>query len=294
MAAEFVARSLVIRVGRRAIRGVHTNDLELLLAEMENVPSALQPYDHIAALLNSGDHALAAQSAKAALEYAPNDARLWEFLGIASHGMQDFLMAREALETATLLAPLSPAGQVALASCYLVSQCPEVARSMYRHLALHRERVATSLLPLVAAGLSCLGEVDLALEIHRERAFREPQNDEAAFVVAHFMQLLKYPVELTLPVAHRAFLLAPDRMRNRVALALLHHQCGNRFKAYELLAAVDLSQLVAECCFCRLQRLAVLFEAVGDSARRDACLARLSALASHGSRRDSLPPEERR
>lgn len=253
------------------------------------MPKALEPYDHIAALLNSGDYALGAQSARAALEHAPNDARLWELLGIASHGMRDFLMAREALETATLLAPLSPAGQVALAGCYLVSQSPEVARSMYRYLASQRDRVATPLLPLVAAGLSRLGEAELALEIHRERASREPENDDAAFAVAHFMQVLRYPDELTLPIAHRAFLLAPDRVRNRVGLALLHHQCGNKLRAYELMAAVDIAQLVAECCPCRLQGLMALFHAVGDAARRDACRARLSALAG-GRGRDASPP----
>lgn len=233
-------------------------------------------YGRIMTLYENGNFKLASQSARPALKDAPDDAQLRELLGIAHHALRDFPRAMNAMETATLIAPLSPAAQVALAGCYLVSNRHDIARSIYGHLASQHSRVSIPLLAMVAAGLSRLNERHLALEVHRERAHRKSENDDTVFAVAHFMRLVEYPVELILPIAHRAFQLAPDRIRNRVALALLHHQCGNRSITYRLVTAVALGQLIAECCPCRLRGLVGLFDAMGDTGRSNACQLRLS------------------
>jgi tetratricopeptide (TPR) repeat protein len=242
------------------------------------MPTAVDPYDRIKALHNAGRFALAARSAEAALEDAPHDARVWESLGVARHALRDYAQAMEALETATLIAPLSPAGQLALAACYLLTKRRDLARSIYRHLASQIARVSTHHLPNVASGLSRVGDRDLALEVWRERAYREPDNEDAVFAVAHVMGLLKYPTELILPIAHRAFRLSPDRARNRIALAIWHHQCGNHLDAYRLLTEVELEPLIAKCCPRRLTRLAELFDTIGDAPRRGACQSRLSEI----------------
>lgn len=243
------------------------------------MPPTSTVYDRIRLLQNTGSFELAIQAAEAALEDAPHDARLWELLGIACHGLRDFMEATDALERASLLAPLSPAGQVALAGCYLVTDHHEVARTMYQHLVFQRSRVPVSLLPMVASGLSRLGEPYQALEVHRERVRREPEDDNAVYAVAHTMQILQYPAEVVRPIARRAFELAPDRLRNRVALALLHYQCSDLADAYDLLTSIEISELVSGRCPCRLQGLTELFEIVGDEERRDACQTRLDELA---------------
>lgn len=236
--------------------------------------------DRIKSLHNQGQFEAAARIAAAALRERPNDAQLWELLGIACHAMRDFAAATRALETATMLAPLSLPAQVALAGCYLVSGHGDVARSMYQHLAAVRDRLSVQLLPMVASGLSRLNELHLALEVARVWARREPDDESAVYAVVHYMRLVEYPPELILPVAHHAFRLAPHRIRNRVALALLHHQCGNLVEAYRLVTAVDAAQLIAACCPARLLGLIALFNVMGDTGRRDACRSRLAEISN--------------
>jgi hypothetical protein len=168
---------------------------------------------------------------------------------------------------------------VALAGCYLVSGHGEVARSTYQHLAANRHRLSLQLLPMVAAGLSRLNERHLALEVARERARREPDDEHAVYCVAHYMRMMDVPPELILPVAHRAYRLAPHRVRNRVALALLHHQCGDLMEAYRLVTAVRTDELIAACCPARLLGLAALFNAMADTTRRDACRSQLAEIS---------------
>lgn len=235
----------------------------------------------VKALHNQGQFEAAAHVAAAALGEHPNDARLWELLGIACHAMKDFEAATRALETATMLAPLSLSAQVALAGCYLVSGHDEVARSMYEYLVSVRDRLSTQLLRMVVAGLSRLHEPHLALEVARQWARREPDDESAVYAVAHQMRLVDYPPELILPVAHHAFQLAPHRVRNRVVLALLHHQCGDVLEAYRLVTAVSTDRLMAACCPARLLGLVSLFNAMGDTVRRDACRTRRAEISSH-------------
>lgn len=235
----------------------------------------------VKALHNQGQFEAAAHVAAAALGEHPNDARLWELLGIACHAMKDFEAATRALETATMLAPLSLSAQVALAGCYLVSGHDEVARSMYEYLVSVRDRLSTQLLRMVVAGLSRLHEPHLALEAARQWARREPDDESAVYAVAHQMRLVDYPPELILPVAHHAFQLAPHRVRNRVVLALLHHQCGDVLEAYRLVTAVSTDRLMAACCPARLLGLVSLFNAMGDTVRRDACRTRRAEISSH-------------
>lgn len=230
--------------------------------------------ERVKELHNQGQFEAAAHVAAAALQNQPDNGLLWELLGIACHAMKDFESATRALETATLLAPLSLSAQVALAGCYLVSGHGEVARSMYQHLVEFRGRLSVQLLRMVAAGLSRLHEPQLGLEVAREWARREPDDENAVYLVVHYMRLVEYPPELILPVAHQAFQLAPHRIRNRVALALLHHQCGDLLEGYRLVTAVGTEQLIGACCPARLLGLTSLFSAMGDTGRRDACRAR--------------------
>jgi tetratricopeptide (TPR) repeat protein len=230
----------------------------------------------IKAVHNRGDFLRAAELAGDALNDSPDDARLWELHGLAYHGMRDFPRAMNSLERASLLAPLTMSAQVALAGCYLVTDRRDLALCMYEFLVTQMDRLPTSLLPLVSAGLSRLDKNRLGLEVHRERVRRSPEGGDAFFCVAPYMRLLNYPPEVILPVAQEAFRLDPHRVRNRVAVAMLHYRCGNVDKAYGLVTVVSTSRLLEGCCPCRLKSLAALFAAAGDAVRRDACEARLA------------------
>ena len=239
--------------------------------------SAEKLYDQIKAEHNRGSYVEAADLAKMGVEVAPEDARLWEFLGIACHALRNFPKATAALEMASLLAPLAPAAEVALAGCYFVAKKHDLARSMYLHLAT-RPNVPDSLLRLIAGGLGRLGEAIWALDVHRRWAVAHPHDENALYAVTHYMGLVGYPAELILPITDRTFRLAPSRIRNRVALALVHQQVGNYDQAYELVTAVDTQQLVRGCCPPKLYRLSNLFALRGDTSRHEACIARLAEL----------------
>ena len=177
---------------------------------------------------------------------------------------------------------LSNEAQVALASCYLASNKHELALLMYEHLAANRSQLSAARLAQVAAGLFRLGKKQQALEVQREWVRKEPDNDDAAYMVAHYMQLLNYPPEVLLPVAYRAFQLAPNRIRNRILVALLYRRSGNSTWGYRILEPVDIQEVIAACCSCRLQALIKLFEEVGDIERREACARKLQASRPSG------------
>jgi len=204
---------------------------------------------------------------------------LWHFRGLAHHARGEFAEAVAALETLTLLAPLSPSAQVALASSYLATGKPELARTMYSHLA-STPGVPVHLLPQLAAGLDCLEEFQAALAVRREWAQRDPGCAAAFFAVAQSMARLTYPADSLLPFLWQAFQLAPDKILYRVDLALLFQRCGNREKAYRLLEAVPASAYRAICCPPRLQALIAVFSAAGDADRHETCHRHLSAMSN--------------
>ncbi len=244
---------------------------------MIDMESAAECYDRAKTLYKDGSLKEALRLVESALEHYPDEGRLWEMLGITHHALREFAQATSALETATMLAPLSHAAQIALASCYLVSKHLEPARSIYEHLASLPD-VPTHLLPNLAAGLGRLGELHLALDVHRERAHREPDCDKPLFAVAQYMHRLGYPVELIVPIVQKALELAPDRILYRVDLALLLQQCGDHEQAYQLLTAVVPDQLATVHCPPRLHGLVKIFVLAGDDARLNVCESKLSEI----------------
>lgn len=216
-----------------------------------------------------------------AVEQHADHPQLWHFRGLAHHARGEFPQAVSALETLTLLVPLAPPTQLALASSYLVTGKPELARTMYRHLALSCV-VPVSLLAQLAAGLDCLEEFELSLQVRREWAEREPSCATAFFALARSMARLGYPAEALLAVLWQAFQLAPDRILYRVDLALVYQRCGNAEKAYELLQAVPAAEFRAICCPPRLEGLMTVFTDAGDAERLAVCQHKLASLKTHG------------
>jgi thioredoxin-like negative regulator of GroEL len=212
-------------------------------------------------------------------EYADHPQR-WHFRGLAHHARGEFAEAATALETLTLLAPLTPAAQVALASSYLVLGKRELARTVYEYLATESD-VPVPLLPQLAAGLDCLEEFDLALAVRRQWAEREPDCAPAFFALARSMARQNYPPETLLPVLWQAFQLAPDRILYRVDLALQFTRCGQAGRAYELLHEVPAAEFRAICCPPRLHGLVALFAEAGDMDRQQACQEKLAELAEN-------------
>lgn len=184
----------------------------------------------------------------------PDAARLWEMQGILLHREQDFAGAEFALEAATMLAPLSVAGEYALAACYLKSCHFSAAGAIYEHL-LNRRHVPTARLSELAAGLARCGMLHQALTACRQAAELEPDSEEAIYGMAHYMSRLAYPAEQIIPLLQKAVDLAPHESLYRLALIGWLARTGCFRQAYRHLKAIPPERLQAIECACCLNRL---------------------------------------
>lgn len=212
-----------------------------------------------------------------ALDCYPNDGAIWEMRGLVLHACKQFDRAMDAFEHATVLKPLACFAQVGLAGCYLMCGQVDLARDMYRYLASVPD-VPTVLLPGLAAGLMHTGETRLAMEIHRERIRRNPDDAQATFALAHYMNQWGEMPGRILPLLQRAFALTPEQPVYRVALALMLVRCGDIQSAHQLATELPVDDLTAGCCPHRLHGLMELFRQAGDEARRDDCERKLASM----------------
>jgi len=193
----------------------------------------------------------------------PDSPRLWEMQGILLHAEQDFAGAEFALETASLLGPLSMAGEFALAACYLSTGHLSAAGAIYEHL--HQQRhVPTARQSELAAGLARCGQLHLALAVCRQAAERDPASDEAIYGMAHYMSRLAYPAEQIMALLHKAVDLAPHEAHYRLSLVGWLARAGCYRQAHQHLQAIPHEWLSAISCGCCLERLLKVSRAVGD------------------------------
>jgi tetratricopeptide (TPR) repeat protein len=219
------------------------------------------------------DHGMlreALRVAQAGLDKQPNDGRLWDLVGLIQHARGEFNTACRAIETASLLVPLTPPVQCVLAETYLQSEQGELARLIYEHLAKLSD-LPVYLLSKIASGLGRVGEIHLALQVCRRAAGRQPECDAPLFAMAYYMGRLRYPLEVILPVLDRAISLAPDCVLYRVSKAMLLERHGRTAEAVSVVRAVPVAELASLRCGRCLARLCQLFLGAGDTERAAAC-----------------------
>lgn len=241
---------------------------------MRNV--AMQIADDVRTRWQCGDLQGAAALLASAQVESPDDGGLWEFRGLTLTQLKRYPEACHALETASLLAPLSVCGQCGLAQCYLELDRRELARFMFRGLASRRD-CPTACLAEIAAGLGRLGELELALQVCREASAREPESDEPLYGMAYYMRKLKYPAALVRAVVARAHRLAPDSTVYRVALAILHEELGDWEQAHAVVRGMPPNRVCCAHCVAHLQTIC---EMAGDEPAAAACRRRLAELAA--------------
>jgi pentatricopeptide repeat protein len=168
---------------------------------------------------------------------------------------------------ASVLIPLNPGAECALAECYAKAGQTERARDLYRDLA-KSSRCPAALLPAIASGLGSVGDNESALEVCRELSRREPMQHEACFGTAFYMRRLAYPVEMIIPVVTRAHELAPHLIHYRVLLASLLASIGEYQEASDLLRHVPPDSVRCRSC---LRRMMAIFRLAGEHTLSDAC-----------------------
>jgi tetratricopeptide (TPR) repeat protein len=218
-------------------------------------------------LYHRGELAHASELSEHALHKFPDDGALWQLDGLVRRDRGDFDGARRALEMASVLIPLNPGAQCALAECYARAGQTGLARDLYRDLA-RSGRAPTPLLPAVASGLGSVGDSESALEVCRELSRREPTQHEAFFGMAFYMRRLAYPVEMVIPVVARAHELAPQFIPYRVLLASLLASIGEYQEASDLLRDIPPDSVRCRSC---LRRMMTIFRLAGEHTLSDAC-----------------------
>jgi tetratricopeptide (TPR) repeat protein len=92
------------------------------------------PLEAAAYLYEHGMYEVGLAVAQGALDEDPDNGRLWELCGLIHRVRQEFDQALHALEVASLLVPLRPVGQFALAECYGRAGHHELAQDLYTSL----------------------------------------------------------------------------------------------------------------------------------------------------------------
>ena len=214
-------------------------------------------------LYHRGELAHASELSEHALHKFSDDGALWQLHGLVRRDRGDFDGARRALEMASVLIPLNPGAQCALAECYARAGQTGLARDLARS-----GRAPTPLLPAVASGLGSVGDSESALEVCRELSRREPTQHEAFFGMAFYMRRLAYPVEMVIPVVARAHELAPQFIPYRVLLASLLASIGEYQEASDLLRDIPPDSVRCRSC---LRRMMTIFRLAGEHTLSDAC-----------------------
>lgn len=225
----------------------------------------------------SGNYDAAVDAAEAGLEAHPDAGRLWEMRGVALQALGDFNDAIHSLERASLLVPLSSAGQLALAAGYCVLKKKDLARSIYIHLARHVE-VKTSQLSNLAKGLRFVDELGMAAGVAKERIERDPENGEAYFHAASYLTKSGGPAEEIESLLRKAIELDSREVLYRIDLALFLERQGRIPEAYDILVEMEPERLLEFGCPPRMAKLAAIFEEMGDEVRRDMCRRRLAGI----------------
>lgn len=213
--------------------------------------------------LAGGNYDLAAALAVPCADDYPDSGRAQELCGIALHSIGDLAAAQDRLEAALLLVPLSPSGELALASALLAAGKRDLAAGLYGHLAQRRNLPAAYLAP-VASGLGKTGQLEAALDVCRRAAQVLPDHDEPLYAMACYMTRLGYPADRVMAVLQRARALAPECMIYQVGIAVLLDSMQRTAEAHAIIAAWREEQLAELGCGKCLVRLGDICRRAGD------------------------------
>ena len=228
-------------------------------------------------LYRDGQYDAADELVSHLLQTNPDDGKLQELHGIIRNAQGNLEGAIASLEYASLFIPLSLAGQCVLAQCYLAVGQRKLANEIFRFL-ISRPRLTPSLLPLIAAGFTGLGNHQLALEACRRAAESGIDNGEPWFGIAHHMERLDYPLEMLTTELQKAIELEPRRIRYRIKLISIRQRMGHHTEAQAVAAQICLDQILSLRCADSLKRLLSIYNDAGDDERSKTCQIRICEL----------------
>lgn len=186
-----------------------------------------------------------------------DDAGAWQLIGLARHDRGKYLSAADALERASLLAPVMPQVRIALAHCYGKLRRRRLATELYLELMVGTPLEAELLLQ-VAAGLDSLDEPRLAVEACRRAAKRDPDLAQVHYDMGYYAARCGYPPHISEALTRRAIELDPDNVSFRVGLISLLVKLDRFDEASRAAAAIPPRQVASLRCECCRERILAL------------------------------------
>ncbi len=227
-------------------------------------------WERVTGAYEEGDLDTARREVIDALQVTPEDARLWELLGLIQYARHRFTPAVSALERASLIAPLTPAARVGLALAYGQVGRRELARDLLEQL-IDDATLAIPLLLQVAAGLDAVGHPELAMQACRTASVRDPLLSQPYYDLGFYSARCGLPARVSEALARKAIGLAPENVSYRVGLASMLARLGRNSDAWTVVAKLSDEQLAVVTCRCCLERIADLYETHQDYRRSIVC-----------------------
>lgn len=202
--------------------------------------------------LDEGDFSRARELARAGLLRDENHAGLLQVYGLAAYHLNEPRDALEGLEAASVLAPLSPLSQLALADLYLGFGQRETAATVLSFMA-EPDRCPTPLLPDLARLLGKLGAFRTAFKVCKRLTRLRPWYHPAHYGMAYYLAKLKRPRAKIIRHLRAAVELAPCAFLYRVALAGALADAGRSEEACAVVRNVPVGAMNCPSCLQRLQ-----------------------------------------
>ncbi|MEM9149656.1 MAG: hypothetical protein AAGB19_04300, partial [Cyanobacteria bacterium P01_F01_bin.3] len=222
--------------------------------------------ERAAKLFKSGFNRPALDVLEVQLNETPDAGELWLLRATILHAEARWADALHAIETASMLMPLTLGGELVLADCYSHLDKHELGVASYEHL-LAQPTLPVDYYAGLYAGFKRAGKFEQAMASCRKAIELVPDNDEAYFGMAHCMSSLAYPPRQITTILRKALELSPDKPHYRISLALQLMLTKRRSQAYEVLSQREPEMLDTLTCHCMTRQLLDLCAWAGDQER---------------------------
>ncbi|MEM1224188.1 MAG: hypothetical protein AAGJ40_00740 [Planctomycetota bacterium] len=193
-----------------------------------------------------------------------------ELLGLILHDLGNPYEAADAIERASLLAPIRDETRIALASCYAQLRRIDLARELYLQLALQR-RLPANLMLQIAAGLEATDAAELAMTVCEWVTEDHPGHAQAFYDMGFYNARSGQPLYVTEAFTREAIRADPGNLHYRIGLISLLIQMQRDDEALEIFSSVSPDQIGEVTCSGCLDRIASMLRRRHEPELADRC-----------------------
>ncbi len=234
---------------------------------MERKASVEYWLENIKQSYQSKDDVLTASLVQLALSETDYHPRILEVAGMIAYTCGHIEDAIEFIERASFEIRLSISSQLTLANAWLSQGDVESAKLTLRFLVEVIERVPCSMLPDLTHALAKIEDFNSAIRVCRVAFERHPDDDNAVFGAAFYMNRAGYPKRLVYGVMARAIELDATSPVYRLNMACICCSLNFWDEAYTHACRLSPDELKTIPCKCTSAQMLKLFQRFGDQQR---------------------------